>query len=305
MLKKLLKQKKIVTLVVAVAVLVLVTLMLTRTNNQHSKLNYPAYVNSNTKIVFSVPSSYTVNSQALPGVEVVHSGVLTAKTYDELYNAGNVTLEPITALKDQSAKSFKNYVNTTFMQSLKKKYPSSLIKTKYSKIDGWDVARVTVTQSGRPQRFVYLKNGKHPIAIVSKTENSTIKTINQSVVDVESSPLSGEITPLKQVFQDTATLIVNKNTTELYRQASAALRAKSTQSDLDKIVQAIAAYYAQSGGMSVYDGVYDGKAKTFNAIMNILPSQPGSASIPVAIYLGKVNNQWQLNGISVLTAPAQ
>lgn len=299
------KKRRLLTLLIVLVAVVAGTWMLTGSKNQHSVLTYPAYLNYNAKFVFSVPASYTVDSSALPGIEVVHKGSLTAKTYDDLYNAGDVTLEPISTIKDQAGKTFKNYVNDTFVPSLKKKYPSSLIKTEYSKVDGWDVARVTVTQAGKAQRFVYLKNGQHPVAIASKEENAAAKTINKSIIDVESSPLKDEITPLKQAFQNTANLIVNKNSTELYKQATPALRTKSTEADLDKIVRSVAAYYAQSGGMSVYDGVYDGKAKTFNAIMNILPTKTGDASIPVAMYLSKGNNQWQLNGISVLTAAAQ
>lgn len=297
-------RRSLLALIVVLVIIVAGTWMLTGSKNQHSVLTYPAYLNYNAKFVFSVPSSFTVDSRALPGIEVVHKGSLTAKTYDDLYNAGDITLEPISTMKDQAGKTFKNYVNDTFVPSLKKKYPSSLVKLKFEKVDGWDVARVIVTQAGKSQRFVYLKNGQHPVAIASKEENAAAKTINKSIIDIESSPLKDEITPLKQAFQDNVKLIIDKNSAQLYKQAAPDLRAKSTEAQLAKILQDASAYYTSSG-ISIYDGIYNGNTKEFNAIANYLPLKTSDPSIPVALYLAKVDGQWKVKGISILAATTQ
>lgn len=298
------KRRKLLTLFIVLVAVVAGIWWLKGNSNQHSTLTYPAYLNYNAKYVFSIPSSYTVDSRTLSGIEIVHSGNLTAKTYDDIYNAGGVTLEPISTMKDQAGKTFKNYVNDTFVPSLKKKYPSSSVKLKFEKVDGWDVARATVIKDGKSQRFVYLKNGQHPVAVASKDENTAAKTINKSIIDVESSPLKDEITPLKQAFQDNVKLIIDKNSAELYKQAAPDLRAKSSEADLAKILRDASAYYTSSG-ISIYDGIYNGNTKEFNAIMNYLPLKTTDPSIPVALYLAKIDGHWKVKGISILKATTQ
>src|SRR5258708_33718405 len=171
--------------------------------NTVRKLSKPEYLSFAGGEAFSVPKNYVVDEQAIAGVTLVYSGSVSGQSVDQIYAANNISLQPITFLKDHKGGTFKNYVNNIFIPDAKKVL-SPDVSVEFSKVDGWDVAKVTVKNTGRPLRFIYLKNGLHPVSIVSKEETAAFKTIESSVTDVEKTDLKNGAGPLQKTVQNLA-----------------------------------------------------------------------------------------------------
>ncbi len=258
------------------------------------KIDHPEYLTFSGNYVFSVPKDYAVDEQAIIGMQLVSKGVVAGKTIDQVYAADDITLQPITLLKDHKPGTFKNYVNNTFVPGAKKVL-SPDVSTTFAKVDGWDVAKVTVKKNGQPLRFIYLKNGQHPAAVISKEETDAFKTIEQSVTDVEKTDLKKEITPLKQTVQNTAQLLKDKNAAQLYKQAAPEFRSKNTQDQITKLL-AVEEVYSQ--GSEVINGGSYANGE-FGAVINFAPLNKDFKPASGALYYQKINGQWQLKAMQL------
>ncbi len=249
------------------------------------KMDYPEYLTFSGNYVFSVPKDYAVDEQAIVGMQLVSKGVVTGKTIDQAYEAGNITLQPITLLKDHKSGTFKDYVNNTFVPGAKKVLSPDL-STTFTKVDGWDAAKITIKKDGQPLRFIYLKNGLHPVAVISKQESDPFKKVEQSVTDVEKTDLKQEIEPLKKAVQNTAQLLKDKNAAELYKQAAPDFRSKSTQDDVTKLLAAEAVY--SQGSEVINGGSYD--KNEFGGVINFTPLSKDFKPAQGALYYLKIKS---------------
>ncbi len=262
--------------------------------NDIKKIDHPEYLTFSGSYVFSVPKDYAVDESSVEGVQLVSTGNITGKTLDQVYAANNISLQPITFLKDHKSSTFKDYVNNTFVPDAKKVLAPD-VTTEFTKTDGWDVAKVTVKKDGQPLRFIYLKNGQHPVSIVSKEETNVFKTIEQSVTDVEKTDLKNEVAPLKKAVQNTAQLLKDKNAAELYKQAAPDFRSKNTQDQISKLLVAEEVY---SQGSEVINGGSYANGE-FGAVINFAPLNKDFKQASGALYYQKINGQWQLKAMQL------
>lgn len=265
-----------------------------RNSQSIRELDHPEYLTFAGSYVFSVPKDYAVDEQSVFGHQLVYKGTVTGKTLDQIYAADNITLEPITLLQDHKSKTFKDYVNNTFVPGAKKVL-SQDVSTTFSKVDGWDVARVTVKKDGQQLRFIYLKNGQHPVAVISKQETTAFKTIEQSVTDVEKTDLKNEVTSLKQSVQKTAQLIKDKNSGELYKQATPDFRSNNTEDQISKLL-AVEEVYSQ-GQVIINGGSYSGGE--FGTVAYFVPLNKDFKPASGALYFKKIDGQWKLKGMQL------
>lgn len=288
------------TLLILLIVLVAVGAMIYfRSNdNKADKAEYPKYLNFGGDYVFDVPKDYSVDEQSVPGAQLVYTGSITAKTVEDVYNADGIAVQVISGLTDHSGKAFKDYVNKTFIEDLKKNISPDDVKVKFGKANGADNARVTATKDGKTFRFIYLKGGQHPAQVISKTETSSVKKIAETIVDVESSKLKDETGPLKKAIQDTAQFVKGKKTAELYASAAPDLRSSSSQEDLDKALKAAAKY--SEGNITISGGSYNpnefASAIRFTEANKENP-QPAFGSM----IFKKIGGQWKLEALSLPT----
>ena len=202
-----------------------------------AKAEHPEYLNFNGNYVFSVPKSYSIDEQALPGIVLVYSGAQSGKTLEDVYSAGGISAQQLKELPDKSTKKFKEYVNKTFVEELKKNLSTQDVEVKFGKISGQDFAEASVMKDGKQIRFVYLKNGTYPIAVASKTQTDEVKKIANTLADVPTSDLKDEAEKIKQVLQSTYQLVKDQKVAELYNGATDEFRANSKQADVDKAVK--------------------------------------------------------------------
>ena len=68
------------------------------------KIEHPEYLSFQGDYVFSVPKDMAVDTHAIQGLQIVHSGSLVGKTIDEVYADNNISLQPVDFLKNTSMK---------------------------------------------------------------------------------------------------------------------------------------------------------------------------------------------------------
>lgn len=258
------------------------------------KLDHPEYLTFSGNYVFSVPKDYAVDEQSVVGFQLVYTGTVFGKTLDQVYAANNISLQPITLLKDHKSGTFKNYVKDTFVPGAKRVL-SSDVSTTFTKVDGWDAAKVTVKKDGKQLRFIYLKNGLHPVAVISKEETDAFKKIERSVTDIEKTDLKNEVAALKKVFKNTEQLLRDKNAAELYKQAAPELRSKNTQNDVAKLL-AVEEVFTQ-GAEVINGGSYDNNE--FGGVINFTPLNKDFKPAQGALYYQKINGQWLLKAMQL------
>jgi len=266
----------------------------------HKATEHPEYLSFAGSYVFSIPANSIIDERAITGMQLVYTGELSADTLEEIYEANGITVQPLTFLKDHKSSTFKKYVNETFVPDLKKNVAPD-VQVTFGKSDGWDMAQITVKKNGAPLRFIYLKNGQHPVSIVSKEESEPFKKVEQSITDVEKTDLKNENVSLRQTTLNIAKLIKDQNARELYSGASTELRAKSSE---DKLAEALktAKDYSQ-GNITIDGGKYNGGE--FAVVVNFTPLNKDIKPASGAIYLIKSDGKWKLKALQLPTPPKE
>src|SRR3989344_5989614 len=258
------------------------------------KIDHPEYLSFQGEYVFSVPKDMAVDAHAIQGIQIVHTGSLAGKTIDEVYADNNISLQPVTFLKDKKGDTFKKYINETLVPEQKQKLSPDVTAT-FEKSNGGDVAKVTVKKDGQPLRFIYIKNSLHPVSIVSKEETEAFKKIEQSVTDVERTDLKNEAEKLKQAAQTTAQQIKDKKAKELYASAAPQLKTKNSEAQITDLLAAEEVY---SQGMIIINGGSYSSGE-FGVVIYFIPLNKDFKPASGALYFKKVDRQWKLSGLQL------
>lgn len=267
-------------------------------DNKTTKSEYPKYVNFDGNYAFSVPKDYTVDEQSVPGAQLVYTGTISAKTVEDVYNAGGISVYAISGLTDHSGKAFKDYVSKTFVEDLKKNVSPNNVKVKFGKANGADNARVTAIKDDKTIRFIYLKGGRYPAQVVAKNETSSVKRIAETMEDIESTNFKDEIEPIKQSIKEAAQMVKDQKATDLYSSASPELRAKTSQQELIEALKAATPF--STGNITVSGGSY--KPNEFSAVLRFTSSnQDNSQPTFGSIMLKKSDGQWKMEALTLPT----
>lgn len=263
-------------------------------------VEHPEYLNFSGNYVIAVPQTYVVDELSLPGQYVLlYSGQQRPGTkLEDAYNAGAISLQPIIDMSDHNSSTFKKYVKETLIPEFKKNV-SSDYQLKFSKFDGWDVARITAKKDGKPLRFVYVKNGQNPVAIVAKEESEAFKKIERTITDVETSDLKDDNKSLRQTILNFSKLVKDQKAADLYQQAVPGLKAKINQDQLATGLAGASAYTA--GGITIYGTAYTLNPTKYSSVLVFHTNKDIPASTG-ALSLDKVNGQFKLQGLQLPSA---
>lgn len=264
---------------------------------------YPQYFNFSGNYSYNVPKEYSVDEQSVPGIQLVYSGTFTVKTLEDLYNVGGISVQGLTGQTDHSGKAFKKYVDKEVMPGLKKDFTTSDVERKFAKVQGWDVARLTINKDGKALRFIYIKNGKHPVMMVANKETDPFKKIAQSLLDIEDNAFNSEVGPIKQSLQNIVQLAKEQKAQELYDVSTQALRTRNTKDDLAAALKASADY--TNGNVAIAGGSYD-STKIFTAALRLVKlSKDDQRPAFGSLALKKVDGQWKLEMIGLPSTEQQ
>lgn len=300
MIKKLFSLSHKTLFIILILLVAVGAVAYTRSNaNKVAKAEYPQYYNFPGNYVFSIPKTYTVDEQSVPGAQLVYTGQVTAKTLEDVYNAGGISVYANSDLTDHSAKAFKNYVNDKYLPELKKQLATTDIKTKFGKANGADNASITVNKDGKAFRFIYLKGGQHPAVVIAKIQTSAVSKIDKTITDLETTPLKMEAEPIKQAVQNAAQLVKDQKTAELYNSSGPELRSKNSQDELAKALQAAVSFTA--GDITISGGSY--APNEFSSAIRFTTLNKDNPQTSVGSFsLKKIDGQWKLEALS-LPAP--
>ena len=297
MIKKLFSLPRKTLLILLVLIAVVGVLAYTRDNdNKDSKVDYPVYLNFDGNYVFSVPKNYTVDEQSVPGAQLVYTGTITAKTLEDVYDASGIAVQSITDLTDKNGKAFKKYVNDNYLPELKKNLATDDVQVKFDKANDVDNVAITVKKDGKQYRFVFLKGGLHPVAIVAKQEGDPLKGIERTLLDVEKSALKDQQDSIKKLIKDTAQLVKDQKAKDLYANAAAELKASTTEAELSAALKTATPYTA---GSIVISGI-SYTPDSFSTVLRLIKLDKNDQQPAVgALSFKKTDGQWKLELLSL------
>lgn len=259
---------------------------------------YPEYLSFSGNYVFPILQGTQVDVESAPGLQLIYAGKISAKTLDDIYNAAGISLQPISDLTDHSGKAFKDYVSNTLSAQLKTNLSADNVQIVFSKTGGWDIAKVVVIKAGSQLRFIYLKNGQHPVAVVAKEETDAVKKIEASVVDVEQSDLKKEVEPIKQTLKTTAQLVKEQKSQELYRGGSPELRANSTEKELTDSFKTSSPFLK---GETTIEGVSYSPGEFSAVLIFDLSSVKNAPRAYSTLNFKKTDALWKIKGLTLPT----
>lgn len=265
---------------------------------------HPEYLSFSANYVFPVLSGTQVDVESAPGLQLIYSGDISAKSLDDIYNSAGISLQPISGLSNQSGKAFKDYVNDTFLPQIKTNLSTDNVQITFDKVNGWDVAKAVVVKDGNQIRFIYLKNGQHPVAVVAKEETDAVKKIETTVVDVEQSDLKKEVEPIKQTLKTTAQLVRDQKAKELHQTAAPELRARSTEKELADSFKTSDPFIR---GETTIDGISYSPGEFSAVLIFSLSDVQNAPKAYSTLNFKKTDGQWKLKGLTLPTiaAPAK
>lgn len=298
MIKKLTSQSRKALLLLLIILVAVGAFIYFRGNSSDkiAKAQYPEYLNFDGSYVFSVAKDYTVDEQSVPGAQLVYTGKIEAKTLEDVYNAGGLAIQPITDLTDHSGGAFKKYVNDKYLPELKKNLSATDVQLKFGKANGADNAAITVSKDGKQNRFIFLKSGLHPAAIVAKQEVSALKDIERTLLDVEKSDLKDQQDSIKNSIKNTAQQIKDQKAKDLFASASSELKLATTE---DKLFNALKTATPYTEGSIVISGV-SYSPNDFSAVLRFIKldkndQQPAVGSLSFKM----VDGQWKLEQLTL------
>lgn len=298
MIKNLFSLPRKTLLIILVIIIAVGVLVYTRDNeDKGSKSDYPVYLNFDGNYVFSVPKNYTVDEQSVPGAQLVYTGKIEAKTLEDVYAASGIAIQPITDLTDQTGKAFKKYVNDQYLPEFKKNLSTDDVQVKFGKVGGTDNAAVTAKKDGKQFRFLFLKGGQHPVAVVAKQESAALKDIERTLLDVEKSDLKTEQASIKKLIRDTTQLVKDQKAKDLYSAGSTELKASTTEAELAAALKTATPY---TEGNVIISGV-SYTPDSFSTVLRLTKLNKDDQQPAIgALTFKKVDGQWKLE---LLTLP--
>lgn len=255
------------------------------------------YLNFGGDYVFSVPRLYTVDEHAIAGVQLVYSGNQSARTLEDIYNASGFSVQAIADYTSSDGDGFKNYINTTFMPQIKKSLATENIDLKFGKSKGWDTAKAVAIKDGQSYRVLFLKNGKHPAAVVAKSETDAVTTVQTSLVDVEDSDLKKDVASLKKTIEDIAKLAKEQKAQDIFNNGAPDWKSKTSQEEIANALRTAKPYTDGNivvGGGSYTPGEFTAAVK-YTKLDDKEGRQPGFGVIAVK----KIDGKWQLIQLSL------
>ncbi|MCX6808551.1 MAG: hypothetical protein NTW50_02700 [Candidatus Berkelbacteria bacterium] len=251
---------------------------------------------------FLVPDGYVIDDHSIPGTQLIikNTDKLTAKTVDEIYSKGVLTVQPFsTVMTDTDA--FKGYVSGTLKDMIAKSLNGTSDVT-FSQTGSITTALIKTTVSGKLARIQYIFNSTKPVILASGDDNAAFQSVVNSL-GVASSKNKDYTTVQSSIFTINS-LIKNRMDSDTYRLSSDSFKAKTSLDALKKLFDQSTS--ALTSNVSITGGVFADTDFSATLLYTKLATKTGDQAKTAvgAIDLQKNGDQWELVGLTVPTNDA-
>ncbi|MBI2591904.1 hypothetical protein HYW36_00240 [Candidatus Saccharibacteria bacterium] len=153
----------------------------TDTSQQASQSNKTYYISFD-DYYFEVPKQKTVDDKIVPGVQFLYSlnaGIKT-NTLDDLFNDGAVGVQALIPLNGEN-QAFERYLNNISKPAAASAFQGTADIFFSDRKDGVRAAELLSKKNGQILRRQYIVNLPQSVAVVSKEDNETFKSIGRSI----------------------------------------------------------------------------------------------------------------------------
>jgi arsenate reductase-like glutaredoxin family protein len=256
------------------------------------------YVSFNGNYLFSIPSKYTANGTAIPGVTLVYpeaSLLQKGQSLNDLYTNGTVAVQPIAELKDNNPEVFMTYVTDVLAANLRKIFNSAsdLRPSKQKGIDATEVS--ALGEAGKLLRVDYAIDFTQPVLVVAQDRSDSFKTIGFSMEDLKKSSLKSDIDLAAEVTKEVAQKLKDQKAKELRKKSTAEFKKQKSEAQLAAMLKDSNAYLQRP--ISIVGGLYNGEF--FIAQLVFEAKAQGEQPTPGIVSLQKIGKTWKLDGLQL------
>ena len=269
-------------------------------NTKHTKTTEieAKYISFSGNYIFSIPSGRSVDGVSIPSVALVYAGdSVQAKNFEELYAAGVVAVQPITALKDDNPKTFKDYVNNTLAADLRKALNSATDVREVKKENPEAFKVFASTNEGKRLRAIYALNLPQPVMMAAKDETDTLKIVGSTMEDLKKSKLKADIDQAALSTKSLVEMMQKLDSSGIMREGSSEFSKSVSQDKLATDLKSSSSYLSRS--ITIVGGSYNGK--DFIAQLIFEPKTKDENPASGVVSMRKSGKAWKLQAIQLPT----
>lgn len=305
------KNKKVLLVIIVVLILAAVGGYFAMQNVTQNNLTKTAntshtddarYISFGANYVFAVPSSFVVDDTSIAGVELLvpaNGGSLSVESYDQLFDATVVAVQPISQVTPNNNKSLKDYIEQTILPDLTKNL-SSDITTTYKLVGKYQSAVIIVKKDGQQIRRMYAYGGPRPYLVTAKEKTDVSTEVTTTLIGVDDSTSKTDIEAIKTVVQSGMNLLIQGKLQELYNSGSSDFKQKTSLKDLTSAVNSAGALLRRN--IVANGGTL--RADQFVGQLFFTPPTKDDQASTGTISLSKEDGQWKVSGFQLPSATA-
>lgn len=256
------------------------------------------YVSFSGGYLFTIPDKYTVDETLIPGVAIAYpeaSPPSAGQNLEGLYASGIVAVQPITALKDNNALAFQDYVSNTLAAGLRKSLNSTsdIRETKQGGVKATQV--FAQTPDGKRLRAVYAVNFTQPVMIVAGDESDQLKIVGSTMEDLKKTKYKPDIDQAANTTKTILTLAKSKDASAILKQGTKDFKKALSKDKLAQTLQSLESYFDST--VAIVGGTYNGQGFIAQVIFG--PSTKHDKSSIGTVQLHKEGISWKLQAIQL------
>jgi len=207
----------------------------TDTSQQASQSNKTYYISFD-NYYFEVPKQKTVDDKIVPGVQFLYGlnvGIKT-NTLDDLFNDGAVGVQALIPLNGEN-QAFEHYLNNVSKPAAASAFSGTADLFFSDRKDDVRVAELLSKKNGQIVRRQYIVNLPQAVAVVSKEDNETFKSIGQSLGQASAKFSDYESIKVKVLAE--GVMLKNRMFEDIYALAHEGLKDANDLDDLNRLAE--------------------------------------------------------------------
>ena len=185
---------------------------------------------------FEVPKQKTVDDKIVAGVQFLYSlniGVKT-NTLDNLFDAGAVGVQALIPLNGEK-QAFERYLNNVSKPAAASAFSGTADLSFNDRKDGVRAADLVSKKDGQIIRRQYIVNLPQSVAVVSKEDNETFKSIGRSLGQASAKFSDYEIVKVQVLAE--GVMLKNRMFEDIYALAHEGLKDSNDLDDLNRLAE--------------------------------------------------------------------
>ena len=183
---------------------------------------------------FEVPKKKTVDDQIVAGAQFVYNigTAIKTNTLDDIFNGGSIGIQPLIPLNADN-QAFEHYLNNVAKPAAASAFQGSADLSFSDRKDGVRAADLVSKKDGQILRRQYIVNLPQSVAVVSKDDSETFKSIGRTIA--QASAKFSDYEDVKVQVLAEGVMLKNRMFEDIYAGAHEDLKGATSVDELNRI----------------------------------------------------------------------